>query len=74
MASTKRMQPTGQCWCGCGGGTQPGRFFLANHDRVAGAAVIEVVYGGIPQLLAAHGLGSGGRIPRRERDQLRREG
>ena len=44
------------------------RFFLPNHDRVAESAVMKVVYGGIPQFLAAHGFGPDGRNPRRERD------
>ena len=68
MASTRGPQPTGECWSGCGGKTNPKRFFLPNRDRVAESAVMKVVYGGIPQFLAAHGFGPGGRNPRRERD------
>ena len=70
MAFTTGPQPTGECWCGCGGKTKPRRFFLPNHDRVAESAVMKVVYGGIPQFLAVHGFGPDGRNPRRERDQL----
>ena len=59
MASTNGPQPTGECWCGCGGGTKPKRFFLPNHDRVAEAAVMKVVYGGIPQFLASTWIRTG---------------
>ena len=54
MASTRGPQPTGECWRRCGGKTKPKRFFLPNHDRVAESAVMKVVYGGIPQFLAAY--------------------
>ena len=66
MASTRGPQPTSECWRRCDG--KPMRFFLPNHDRVAESAVMKVVYGGIPQFLAAHGFGPDGRNPRRERD------
>ena len=47
--------PSRICWCGCGSETARGSFFLPGHDRAAEAAVIKVVYGGIPQFLLEHG-------------------
>ena len=42
MASTKRLLPTGECWCGCGAETAIGSFFLPGHDKTAESAVISV--------------------------------
>jgi hypothetical protein len=56
-----RLEPTGTCWCGCGGETRPGSFFISNHDRIAEARVIRSEYGSIAGLLAAHGYGPGGK-------------
>ena len=53
--------PTGECWCGCGGDTKPGRHFLPGHDRRAESKVIKVEYGGSVQFLVAHGYGPGGK-------------
>ena len=50
MASTKRLLPTGECWCGCGVETAIGSFFLPGHDKTAESAVISVEYGGVPGL------------------------
>ena len=73
MASKNGPQPTGECWCGCGKKTNPGRFFRQNHDRVAESAVIKVEYGGIAQFLAAHGYEPSGKNPISERDRRRGE-
>jgi hypothetical protein len=54
-----RLLPTGTCWCGCGGETGIGSFFLAGHDKVAESAVILVEYGSVPQFLDRHGYGPG---------------
>lgn len=60
---TNRPQPTGTCWCGCGGETGPGSFVIPNHDRIAEAKVVRSEYGSIAGLLAAHGYGPGGKDP-----------
>ncbi len=44
MASTDRLLPTGECWCGCGSDTAIGSFFLPGHDKTADSAVISVEY------------------------------
>ena len=61
MASTKRLLPTGECWCGCGAETAIGSFFLPGHDKTAESAVISVEYGGVPGFLVRHGYGPGGK-------------
>ena len=48
MASTKRLLPTGECWCSCGAETAIGSFFLPGHDKTTESAVISVEYGGVP--------------------------
>lgn len=55
----QRLLPTGSCWCGCGGETGIGSFFLAGHDKTAESAVILVEYGGVPEFLVHHGYGPG---------------
>ena len=74
MSSNKRLLPTGECWCGCGGETTIGAFFLAGHDKAAEAAVISVEYGGVQQFLVRHGYGPDGRNPRHEMARWRSEG
>ncbi|MGE0597931.1 MAG: hypothetical protein AB7J35_12310 [Dehalococcoidia bacterium] len=69
---TEELQPGGQCWCGCGSGTKPGAFFLPGHDRAAEAAVVTLLYGGIPQFLKAHGFGPDARSAIKELSALRR--
>jgi hypothetical protein len=59
MASEPR--PTGACWCGCGGQTVQGRFFVAGHNRRAEAALVRLEYGSVVRLLEEHGYGPGGR-------------
>jgi hypothetical protein len=49
--------------------TQDGRFSAMGQDRRAEAAVIEVVYGSVPEFLVASGFGPGGRNAMRERDE-----
>ena len=71
MASTKRLLPTGECWCGCGAETAIGSFFLPGHDKTAESAVISVEYGGVPGFLVRHGYGPGGKNALREVDRWR---
>ncbi len=63
MASTKRLLPTGECWCGGGAETAIGSFFLLGHDKTAESAVISVEYGGVPGFVVPHGYGPGARTP-----------
>ena len=74
MASTRPLQPTGGCWCGCGAETAIGSFFRPGHDNTAESAVISVEYGGVPEFLVEHGYGPGGKNARREVDRWRAEG
>ena len=62
----KRLLPTGECWCGCGEEAKIGRFFLPGHDKAAESAVIEVLYGGVPDFLDRQGFGPGKRNARKE--------
>ena len=62
----ERLLPNGICWCGCGSETKVGSFFLPGHDKAAESALILVNWGGVPEFLAAHGFGPGGRNPREE--------
>ena len=73
MASTKRLLPTGECWCGCGAETAIGAFFFPGHDKAAESAVISVEYGGVPKFLVQHGYGPKGKNPKREMDRWRSE-
>lgn len=69
---TKRLIPTGTCWCGCDEDTTRGSFFLPGHDKVAESAVILVKYQGVPEFLQEHGFGPGGRNPRRSLEEWRK--
>ena len=60
MASTKRLLPTGDCWCGCGAETAIGSFFLPGHDKTAESAVISVEYGGVPGFPGPSRIRTGG--------------
>ena len=71
IASTKRLLPTGECWCGCGAETAIGSFFLPGHDKTAESAVISVEYGGVPKFLVHHGYGPEGKNPKNEVDRWR---
>lgn len=52
--------PTGTCWCGCDEPVGRGAFFVSGHDKRAEAAVVKVVYGSVPDLLAKHDFGPNG--------------
>src|SRR5688500_2071019 len=56
---SQRALPTGYCWCGCGQETGSRAFFVSGHDRIAEANVVFMAYGGVPELLLAHGYGPG---------------
>ena len=71
MTSTKRLLPTGECWCGCHGETRRGSFFLPGHDKTAASAVISVEYGEISEFLVSHGYGPEGKSPKCEVDRWR---
>lgn len=56
MGTTRRLLPTGTCWCGCGGEVALGAFFARGHDKVAEAALLTTRYeGSVAQLLHGHG-------------------
>ncbi len=74
MVSSKRLLPTGECWCGCGKDTAIGSFFQPGHDKTAESAVISVEYGGVPEFLHHHGYGPGGKNARREVAEWRAKG
>ena len=74
MASSKRLLPTGECWCGCGAETAIGSFFLPGHDKTAESAVISVEYGGVPRFLVEHGYGPAGKNPKQEMAEWRSKG
>ena len=71
---TRRLIPTGECWCGCGEEATLGSFFRAGHDKVAESAVINIEYGGVAEFLAEHGYGPGGKNPRNELELWRASG
>ena len=65
------VEPTGECWCGCGGRPEgKGSYFVQGHDKYAQSAVVKVEYGSIVELLVDHGYGPGGKNPRQEREWL----
>ena len=74
MATSGRLLPTGECWCGCGAETSIGSFFLPGHDKTAESAVISVEYGGVPKFLVQHGYGPGGKNAILEVDKWRSNG
>ena len=57
---SKRLLPTGNCWCGCGVQIDLGSFFAPGHDKKAESRVIMEVFGGVPQFLVAFGYGPDG--------------
>jgi hypothetical protein len=59
----ERIIPNGKCWCGCGGDTQLGKFFLSGHDRAAETMVIKMKWGGVVGFLAEFGYVPGGKNP-----------
>jgi hypothetical protein len=52
---TKRLLPTGECWCGCGAEVPLGRFFVVGHDRRAVQRVIMEKFGSTPDFLLKTG-------------------
>ncbi|MER8120664.1 hypothetical protein [Streptomyces sp. NPDC094031] len=54
----RRLLPTGDCFCGCGGEAEVGRWFIQGHDITA-AGALRAVEGGLslPQRLAKAGFG-----------------
>lgn len=54
---TLMVEPTGLCFCGCGGATSPKAHFIASHDRRAETRVIKAEYGSIADFVVAHGYG-----------------
>ncbi|WP_372412505.1 hypothetical protein [Streptomyces luteireticuli] len=55
----KRLLPTGECFCGCGGEAEIGRWFVRGHDITAGAALRAVEGVSLPQRLVDAGFGPG---------------
>lgn len=53
------VRPTGKCFCGCKGDVADGVFFLPGHDRKAESAFIKQQFGGVAEMLAAHGYVDG---------------
>ncbi len=64
MASPE-LTPNGRCYCGCGGETPPGRFFVPTHDRIAEAAVLRERYGSIAAFVVHHGYAPDRPVPKR---------
>ena len=61
---SKRIMPTGQCFCGCGGTTTVGAYFHTGHDRRAESMVLQMLYGTdqtVVAFLDAEGYGPGGK-------------
>jgi len=57
---TDRVLPTGKCWCGCGGETERGSFFLKGHDKKAERGLRELLgWKDIPAFLNAYEYGDG---------------
>lgn len=55
---SKRLLPTGECWCGCGKTVGLGSFFAQGHDKRAEGMLILLEYGGVAEFLNRHGYGS----------------
>ncbi|MDI5965698.1 hypothetical protein [Streptantibioticus silvisoli] len=55
---TKRLLPTGICWCGCGKTVGLGSFFARGHDKTAEGAILAADYeGSVARMLDANGYG-----------------
>ena len=65
-----RLQPNGQCWCGCGGLTAPDKFWLG-HDSTARKAVLERKFGDTVDMLYVLGYGPGRRNAITDEDEHR---
>lgn len=55
MSKIDSPQPTGTCWCDCGGATKPGAFFLQGHDKRAERYLVALGSGPIAKRLALAG-------------------
>lgn len=55
---------TGVCYCGCGEAAHGRSYFVQGHDRIAEAGVVVAEYGGVADLLLAHGYGPDGKNAR----------
>ena len=66
------LQPNGQCWCGCGGQTAPGKFWLPGHDSTARKAVLERKFGDTVDMLYVLGYGPGRRNAITDEDEAPR--
>lgn len=62
---TEVVVPTGMCWCGCGGETKPGKFFIQHHDATAYSCLRKVFRSdtdtndGLANILATLGFDAG---------------
>lgn len=74
MARTIEVRPNGECWCGCGEEASRGAFFKSGHDKVGESAIVKVIYGNVPEFMAEHGFGPGGRNARDELERYQRGG
>jgi len=63
------LQPTGECWCGCGSSVGPESFFAQGHDSTLEAVIVRVHYGGRAGLAKQHGYGPGGKNAQAEMAQ-----
>ena len=59
MASSKRLLPTGECWCVCRVEKAIGSFCLPGREEVVEAAVMYVGYNATPPVLDAVWLWTG---------------
>ena len=64
----------GEFWCGCGGETERGSFFLPGHDKVAEAVILLIEYGEVLEFLARRGYAPGGKNPRKDLESFRNRG
>lgn len=72
MSASKRLLPTGQCFCGCDEETPRGSFFAPGHDKRAEGAVIRMRHGGVAEFVVAHGYGPGGKNLFRDYERWKR--
>ncbi len=65
------IQPTGECFCGCGRQVEAGAFFAQGHDKKATMYLDGIFHGGsIAARVVAHGYGPGGRNLRDHTEKL----
>ena len=74
MASSKRLLPTGECWCVCRVEKAIGSFCLPGHEEVVEAAVMYVGYNAAPRFLMQHGYGPECENPNHEMAMWRSRG